>query len=135
MAEEGVERVLLEIAADDDCLTFRLEDDSDMAEYDLFSIHTNGTVEADFSITTSDFHSEAFRYEHLEENPINWFQNQFQQSKGLSQSSLESAYDDFLDELNGWMAEFFADVANATGVEDEMDRPEEGFTSGHPLNE
>ncbi len=133
--ETSTDNVHLEVVADDESLSFRLEDDNEIAEYDLFSIHANGTFEADFSVSTSDYHKDTFGFEHLENNPIDWFEARFDKSEGLSFKSLRTDYDLFLKELAEWMEGFFIDVTDAAGAEGEMDTAEEEITSEPPRTE
>lgn len=128
----GFSRVDVLTDVDSDSLSFRLQDEEEIAEYELFSIHTDGSIDFYFTVDTEDYHQETFGFDALENNPTSWCQATFDRLDGININELLEMEDEFIDELTSAIDNFSLDVNTIMETDDEVDQMERDLGMNDP---
>jgi hypothetical protein len=117
---EGFDRIDMFVDADEASLTLYLRDNREIAEYELFTIHTDGTLIPHFRVETVDYHKDTIGFAELEDNPDNWFQSQFDDPAEISWEDFQDHENAFLDEIMGWIENFCVDMEMVYETDEEL---------------
>ncbi len=129
---EGFTRLDVLTDVDSDSLTFRLQDEEEIAEYELFSIHLDGTIDFYFIIETEDYHHDTFGFEALENNPTLWFEGTFDDMHGIDVDELLEHEDEFVEELTSAIENFSIDINTILETDDEVDKMDRDMNMEEP---
>jgi hypothetical protein len=108
------------VDTDEESLSLYLRDIQDIADYELFTIHSDGTFEPHFRLETSDYHRDTFGFGALEDNPDNWFASRFEDPAEIPWSAFREQQSAFVDELTGWFENFCVDMETVYETDEEL---------------
>lgn len=119
--EGGFSRIDLLIDADDESLNLYLRDDEEIAEYELFTLHSTGHIDPHFLLETVDYHKDTIGFRELEDNPTHWFESRFDDTDEIPFDTFKEHQQAFLDELSECMTNFCTDLETVYQTDDELE--------------